>query len=190
MIKIIRYYLILLIIPFNLNSQENLEKWFFVMTDDFFEIMEIDKMIQLENKLTLFVNDNFAVNSISLSLIGRLAKKNSKEDLEKYKKAFLTHLTKTIYNLVDRYDDQLIQLEKIKKDENGYLIYSSIKDENKSYSVVWRIAYVSGKPKVLDVIIENSSYYVTKKSEFSQILRENKSDLSKLTEILEQVSFN
>jgi len=190
MIKIIRYYLILLIIPFNLNSQENLEKWFFVMTDNFFEIMEIDKMIQLENKLTLFVNDKFAVNSISLSLIGRLAKKNSKEDLEKYKKAFLTHLTKTIYNLVDRYDDQLIQLEKIKKDENGYLIYSSIKDENKSYSVVWRIAYVSGKPKVLDVIIENSSYYVTKKSEFSQILRENKSDLSKLTEILEQVSFN
>ena len=190
MIKIIRYYLILLIIPFNLNSQENLEKWFFVMTDDFFEIMEIDKMIQLENKLTLFVNDKFAVNSISLSLIGRLAKKNSKEDLEKYQKAFLTHLTKTIYNLVDRYDGQLIQLEKIKKDENGYLIYSSIEDENESYSVVWRIAYVSGKPKVLDVIIENSSYYVTKKSEFSQILRENKGDLSKLTEILEQVSFN
>ena len=190
MIKIIRYYLILLIIPFNLNSQENLEKWFFVMTDDFFEIMEIDKMIQLENKSTLFVNDKFAVNSISLSLIGRLAKKNSKEDLEKYQKAFLTHLTKTIYNLVDRYDAQLIQLEKIKKDENGYLIYSSIEDENKSYSVVWRIAYVLGKPRVLDVIIENSSYYVTKKSEFSQILRENKGEISKLTEILEQVSFN
>ena len=190
MIKIIRYYLILLIIPFNLNSQENLEKWFFVMTDNFFEIMEIDKMIQLENKLTFFVNDKFAVKSISLSLIGRLAKKNSMEDLEKYQKAFLIHLTKTIYNLVDRYDGQLIQLEKIEKDENGYLIYSLIKDENKSYSVVWRIAYVSGKPRVLDVIIENSSYYVTKKSEFSQILRENKGDLSKLTEILEQVSFN
>ena len=84
----------------------------------------------------------------------------------------------------------MIQLEKIKKDENGYLIYSSIEDDNKSYSVVWRIAYVSSMPKVLDVIIENSSYYVTKKSEFSQILRENKGDLSKLTEILEQVSFN
>ena len=97
---------------------------------------------------------------------------------------------KTIYNLVDRYDGQLIQLEKIKKDENGYLIYSSIEDENKSYSVVWRIAYIFDEPKVLDVIIENSSYYVTKKSEFSQILRENKGDLSKLTEILEHVSFN
>ena len=75
MIKIIRYYLILLIIPFNLNSQENLEKWFFVMTDDFFEIMEIDKMIQLENKLTLFVNDKFAVNSTCSVL--RLTVKNS-----------------------------------------------------------------------------------------------------------------
>ena len=173
MFKIIRYYLILLIIPLNLNSQENLEKWFSLMTSDFFEVMENNKMIQLENKLTLFIDD-----------------KNSKEDLEKYQKAFLTHLTKTIYNLVDRYDGQLIQLEKIKKDENGYLIYSSIEDENKSYSLVWRIAYISGKPMVLDVIIENSSYYVSKKSEFSKILRENKGDLSKLTEILEQVSFN
>ena len=190
MFKIIRYYLILLIIPLNLNSEGNLEKWFFVMTDDFFEIMENNNKEQLENKLTLFIDDKFAINSISLSLIGRLAKKNSKEDLEKYQKAFLTHLTKNIYNLVDRYDGQLIQLEKIEKDENGYLIYSSIEDENKSYSVVWRIAYVSGKPKVLDVIIENSSYYVTKKSEFSQILRENKGDLSKLTKILEQISFN
>ena len=75
MFNVIRYYLILLIIPFNLNSQENLEKWFFVMTNDFFEIMEIDKMKQLENKLTLFIDDKFAVNSISLSLIGRLVKK-------------------------------------------------------------------------------------------------------------------
>ena len=190
MFKIIRYYLILLIIPLNLNSQENLEKWFSLMTSDFFEVMENNKMMQLENKLTLFIDDNFAINSISLSLIGRLAKKNNKEDLEKYQKAFLTHLTKTIYNLVDRYDGQLIQLEKIKKDENGYLIYSSIEDENKSYSLVWRIAYIAGMPKVLDVIIENSSYYVSKKSEFSKILRENKGDLSKLTEILEQVSFN
>ena len=170
MFKIIQYYLILLIIPISLNSEENLEKWFSVMTSDFFEIMENNNKEQLENKLTLFID--------------------SKESLEEYKKAFLTHLTKTIYNLVDRYDGQLIQLEKIKKDENGYLIYSSIDDQNKSYSLVWRIAYISGKPKVLDVIIENSSYYVSKKSEFSKTLRENKGDLSKLTEILEKVSFN
>tara|TARA_B110000858_G_C17555418_1_gene360049 strand:+ start:73 stop:315 length:243 start_codon:yes stop_codon:yes gene_type:complete len=75
MFKIIRYYLILLIIPLNLNSQENLEKWFSLMTSDFFEVMENNKMMQLENKLTLFIDDNFAINSISLSLIGRLAKK-------------------------------------------------------------------------------------------------------------------
>ena len=92
MLKIIRYYLILLIIPLNLNSQENLEKWFSLMTSDFFEVMENNKMMQLENKLTLFIDDNFAINSISLSLIGRLAKKNSKEDLEKYQKAFLDYI--------------------------------------------------------------------------------------------------
>ena len=46
MFKIIRYYLILLIIPLNLNSEENLEKWFFVMTDNFFEIMENNKLLE------------------------------------------------------------------------------------------------------------------------------------------------
>ncbi|MDG2007126.1 MAG: ABC transporter substrate-binding protein [Alphaproteobacteria bacterium] len=190
MFKIIQYYLILLIVPLNLYSEENLEQWFSKMTGDFFEIIQNDNKMQLENKLILFIDDKFAIKSISLSLIGRLAKKNSKEELEKYQKAFLTHLTKTIYNLVERYEGQLIQLEKIKKDENGYLIYSTIEDENKSYSIVWRIAYILNEPKVLDVIIENSSYYVSKKSEFSQILRENKGDLSKLTKTLEHVSFN
>ena len=120
MFKIIQYYLILLIVPLNLYSEENLEQWFSKMTGDFFEIIQNDNKMQLENKLILFIDDKFAIKSISLSLIGRLAKKNSKEELEKYQKAFLTHLTKTIYNLVESYEGQLIQLEKIKKDENGY----------------------------------------------------------------------
>ena len=190
MYKFIKYYLIILLIPINLNSEENLENWFFEMTEDFLEIIENDKKEKLESELTIFIDKNFAINSISLSLIGRLAKKNHKQDIAKYQKAFLTHLTKTIYNLVDRYKGQLIQLDQIKKDENGYLIYSTIDYEDKSFSLVWRVAYISDIPKVLDLIIENSSYYVTKKSEFSQILRENKGDLLKLTEILEKVSFN
>ena len=190
MYRFIKYYLIILLIPVNLNSEENLEKWFFDMTEEFLLIMENDKRENLESELTLFIDNNFAINSISLSLIGRLAKKNNKQDVVKYQKTFLTHLTKTIYNLVGRYDGQLIKFEQIKKDENGYLIYSTISYQNRSYSLVWRITYILDEPKILDLIIENSSYYVTKKSEFSQILRENKGNLSKLTETLDKVSFN
>jgi ABC-type transporter MlaC component len=37
------------------------------------------------------------------------------------------------------------------------------------------------------VIVENTSYFVTKKSEFSKILRKNKGDLRKLIEELNKI---
>ena len=144
----------------------------------------------LQKELSFLIEEKFAVNSISMSLIGKIAKKNNQENLDRYKKAFLSHLTKTLYNLVERYDGQIIKLEKIEKDVNGFLIYSKLEYQNKSYSIVWRVDHINNEPKVLDVIIENSSYYVSKKSEFSKILRDNKGNLSQLIKFIEEVALN
>ena len=38
-----------------------------------------------------------------------------------------------------------------------------------------------------DVIVENTSYFVTKKSEFSKILRKNRGDINKLTEEINKI---
>ena len=40
--------------------------------------------------------------------------------------------------------------------------------------------------KIIDVIVENTSYFVTKKSEFTKILRKNRGSLEKLVKILEE----
>ena len=190
MLKKIKYLLIILFIPLLLNANEELEIWFTDMSNDFIQIVERADKSNLQKELSFLIEKKFAVNSISMSLIGKISKKNNQENLDKYKKAFLNHLTKSLYNLVEKYDGQTIKLEKIEKDVNGFLIYSKLEYGNKSYSIVWRVAHINNKPKVLDVIIENTSYYVTKKSEFSQILRDNKGELSQLTKIIKEVNLN
>jgi ABC-type transporter MlaC component len=190
MLKKIKYFVIILFIPLLLNANEELEIWFTDMSDDFIQIIEMTDKSNLQKNLSFLIEEKFAVNSISMGLIGKISKKTNQEDLDKYKKAFLTHLTKSLYNLIERYDGQVVKLEKIEKDVNGFLIYSKLEYGNKSYSIVWRVAHINNKPKVLDVIIENTSYYVTKKSEFSKILRDNKGKLSQLTEIIKKVTLN
>ena len=156
------------------------------MSGQFIGIIESENNEQLFEDLRLLINKNFAINSISLSLIGRLVNKNSVNDLDRYKKAFLDHLTRNLYELVENYDGQTIELEKIEEDTNGYLIYSILKYKEKSYSIVWRVGMIENIPYVLDIIIENSSYYVTKKSEFSNLLRQSKGSLIELTNKLEE----
>ena len=190
MLKTIKYFLIILFISLHINANEKLEIWFTDMSNDFIQIVERTDKSNLQKELSFLIEKKFAVNSISMSLIGKISKKNNQENLDKYKKAFLTHLTKSLHNLVKKYDGQTIKLEKIEKDVNGFLIYSKLEYGNKSYSIVWRVAHINNKPKVLDVIIENTSYYVTKKSEFSKILRDNKGKLSQLTEIIKEVTLN
>ena len=102
------------------------------MSGQFIGIIESENNEQLFEDLRLLINKNFAINSISLSLIGRLVNKNSVNDLDRYKKAFLDHLTRNLYELVENYDGQTIELEKIEEDTNGYLIYSILKYKEKS----------------------------------------------------------
>ena len=187
MIKKFRLIIIVFFINIPLaQSDEYLEKWFGDMSFQFIKIIGNDNSEQLFRDLKQLISNNFAINSISLSLIGKLGNKNNDTDLNRYKKAFLNHLTKTLYELVKNYDGQIIELLEIEKDNNGYLIYSLLKYNEKSYSIVWRVDIINNKPYVLDIIIENSSYYVTKKSEFSNLLRQNKGSLLKLTKKLEE----
>ena len=184
------YLAIIFIVPNFLFSDELLENWFNNMSSNFIEIVERQDNTNLQNELNTFIKDNFAVNSISLSLIGKIAKNSTENDLKLYKEAFERHLTKSLYNLVERYNGQQIKLIKIKKDSNGSLIYSELSYNEKIYNIVWRVVEINNKYYVLDLIIENTSYYVTKKSEFSNLLRKNKGSLKELSKIIDTTLFN
>ena len=61
-------------------------KFGFLVCLDFIGIVESENNLQKD--LSFLIDKKFAVNSISLSLIGRFFNKNSVDDLDRYKKAF------------------------------------------------------------------------------------------------------
>ena len=61
-----------------------------------------------------------------------------------------------------------------------YIIKSEISDKKSSANLYWKVIDTGKSYKIIDVIVENTSYFVTKKSEFNKILRKNKGSLEAL----------
>ena len=68
-----------------------------------------------------------------------------------------------------------------------YIIKSEISDNNSSANIYWKVINVGSSYKIIDVIVENTSYFVTKKSEFSKILRKNKGSLLSLINEIDKI---
>ena len=71
-----------------------------------------------------------------------------------------------------------------------YIIKSEISDKKSSANLYWKVIDTGSSFKIIDVIVENTSYFVTKKSEFNKILRKNKGSLEALIiEIQKYINF-
>ena len=67
------------------------------------------------------------------------------------------------------YNDHLI-LKDVDIKNDIYIIKSEISDKNSSANLYWKVINTGKSYKIIDVIVENTSYFVTKKSEFNKIL--------------------
>ena len=186
-------YLIIPLIFFSQFSyaiEDEITKWFNQESEKFLEIMNNSAGQNNENydEYVNFVEKNFAVKSIAFGLIPEnvLAKSNN-SDLEKYESSFQNYLTKTIFNLSNNTTSGEIELVDIDLKDNIYQINSKIIEGRNSISLYWKVASINSSFKILDVIVENTSYFVTKKSEFSKILRKNRGDIRKLTEEIDKI---
>ena len=52
---------------------------------------------------------------------------------------------------------------------------------------ITKVAKFKDRYKILDVVVENTSYFVTKKSEFTKILRKNRGNIISLIKELEKI---
>ena len=59
----------------------------------------------------------------------------------------------------------------MRSNNNIYIIKSEIIDKKTSANFYWKVIDTGSSFKIIDVIVENTSYFVTKKSEFTKILR-------------------
>ena len=185
-----KIFLILPLFFLSLLLAEDLEitKWFNQESQQFLEIMNNSGINNNDlNKYEKFVEQNFALKSIAYGLINeKVIEKSDKETLSNYQETFKKYLIKTIYNLANTSTSGEISLKDIDLKDNIYIINSNITDGRSSISLYWKVVKIKDNYKIIDVIVENTSYFVTKKSEFTKILRKNRGSLEKLVKILEE----
>ena len=177
--------LIILSILFSFSSLQASEvsEWFEKESNQFLEIINNNEGTESENynKYKNFINKNFAVKSIAYGLIGEnIIDKSTQIELSNYLEVFTDYLIKTIYKLADSNSSSSIILKDVDIKDDIYIIKSEISDKKSSASLYWKVIDTGSSYKIIDVIVENTSYFVTKKSEFNKILRKNKGNLEAL----------
>jgi ABC-type transporter MlaC component len=184
-----KYILLLIFFVLKPIIAQDLEitNWFNQESEQFLEIMNDSKKKDYNfEKYERFVERNFALKSISYGLLNeKIIEENNEETLLKYQDIFKKYLIKTIYNLANTTTSGEIILRDIDLKDKIFILNSEIKDGRSSISLYWKVFKANNQYKIIDVIVENTSYFVTKKSEFTKILRKNRGSLEKLIEELE-----
>ena len=184
--------LIIFGIFFSLSNIEASEvsEWFEKESNQFLEIINNNEGTESENydKYKYFVNKNFAVKSIAYGLIGEsIVNDSSKNELSIYLDVFTDYLITTIYKLANSSTSSSIILKDVDVKDNIYIIKSKIIDKKTSANLYWKVIDTGSSFKIIDVIVENTSYFVTKKSEFNKILRKNRGSLKALIKEIQKI---
>ena len=172
-----------LLFSFSTIQASEVSEWFEKESNQFLEIINNNEGTESENyeKYKDFVNKNFAVKSIAYGLIGEsIINKSSKNELTIYLNVFTDYLITTIYKLANSSTSSSITLKDVDVKDNIYIIKSEISDQKNTANLYWKVIDTGSSYKIIDVIVENTSYFVTKKSEFNKILRKNKGSLEAL----------
>ena len=179
-----------LLISFSSLQASEVSEWFEKESSLFLEIISNNEGTESENydKYRIFVNKNFAVKSIAYGLIGEnIIEKSSQNELSLYVEVFTDYLIKTIYKLANSNSSSSIVLKDVDIKNDIYIIKSQINDKKSSASLYWKVIDTGSSYKIIDVIVENTSYFVTKKSEFNKILRKNRGSLEALVKEIAKI---
>ena len=179
-----------IIFSFSTIQASEVSEWFEKESNQFLEIINNNEGTESENyeKYKYFVNKNFAVKSIAYGLIGEnIIHKSSDNELALYLNVFTDYLIMTIYKLANTSSSSSIILKDVDVKDNIYIIKSEISDKKNSANLYWKVIDTGSSFKIIDVIVENTSYFVTKKSEFNKILRKNKGSLEALIKEIKKI---
>ncbi len=172
-----------LIFSFSILEASDVSEWFEKESNQFLEIINNNKGTESSNydKYKYFIDKNFAVKSIAYGLIGEnIINRSTESELSLYLEVFTDYLIKTIYNLSNTSSSSTIILKDVDIKDDIYIIKSEISDKKSSANLYWKVVDIGSSFKIIDVIVENTSYFVTKKSEFNKILRKNRGSLEAL----------
>ena len=176
-------FVISIIFSYSTLEASEVSEWFEKESSQFLEIINNNEGTESENynRYKYFISKNFAVKSIAYGLIGeKIINKSTENELSTYVDVFTDYLIMTIYKLANTSSSNSITLKDVDIKDNIYIIKSEISDKKSSANLYWKVINTGSSFKIIDVIVENTSYFVTKKSEFNKILRKNRGSLEAL----------
>ena len=134
--------------------------------------------VKIMKNINILLIKILQLNQLHMVLLEKiLLIKAQKMNYQLYLDVFTDYLIKTIYKLANSNSSSSITLKDVDIKDNIYIIKSEISDKKSSANLYWKVIDTGSSFKIIDVIVENTSYFVTKKSEFNKILRKNKGSL-------------
>ena len=182
--------LFIFIFVFSTLKASEVSEWFEKESSQFLEIINNNEGTESENydKYRYFISKNFATKSIAYGLIGEsVINKSTEDELSLYLEVFTDYLIKTIYKLANSNSSSSITLKDVDIKDDIFIIKSEISDKKSSANLYWKVVNTGTSFKIIDVIVENTSYFVTKKSEFNKILRKNRGNLEALIIAIQKI---
>lgn len=136
---------------------------------------------------TLLV-DGFDVKAIGQFVTGRFWKRASGEERERFLSLFEDMILDTYASRLTDYSGERVEVKSVRdeQDESETVLTEVVGPSGGApVRVDWRVDRSSGKPRVVDVVVEGVSMALTQRSEFDSVMKRN-GGLSGLNAALER----
>ena len=188
--------LLLILLITTLNSQNinanpnNVQNWLNTEINEIIDLYRDENIgtITRLNAIEGAINKNFAGTGIARFVVGNVWNISNEADQKEFIKQFKKHLYLTIGSLMQGYSNQTFTVIDSREDKNQgvYLIDIEIEQNEQKTLVTWRVKESKNKFYVIDLIVADVSLVVTKRAEFSSMLKKVDNNLKELNTLLEK----
>ena len=140
------------------------------------EILSRTKDADVEQRKDVFrsiLDQGFDLNAIGRLILGRHWRTASKEQRANYLKLFSEYILRTYSSMLGGYSDETFQIGSARPVGKADLLVDSkiVGSEGPPVVVDWRVRMINDNYKVIDVSVEGVSMVLTKRSEFSSVIK-------------------
>ncbi|MAF49260.1 MAG: ABC transporter substrate-binding protein [Rhodospirillales bacterium] len=142
---------------------------------------KLDRSEQQE-KFRQLLNENFEVRLLGKWALGRHWRRATKAERADYLRLFEDFIVSTYSKRFRQYTNEKLAVASASSRSAKLAIVHSrlMRESHKPIRIDWRVAYPSGKYKIVDIIVEGISLVQTHRSEFGSVIRQNGGKVSGL----------
>lgn len=145
----------------------------------------------MTEKLDLFrekFHQALDLKSIGQFVLGVYWRKTTPIERDEFIKAFMDFSTKSWADKFNMYNGQKIVFKGSRPAQKNQLYIDSVIQNNPPVEVIWRVREKNNEYKIVDIVVEGVSMAMSYRNEYTSFLQQNKGDVAKLTQELNQKS--